>query len=53
MSRTSLALIGCGGMGQSHLSRFFSLADRLEVKSVVDVDIEALLFIFLTRVQNQ
>ena len=40
MSRTSLALIGCGGMGQSHLSRFFSLADRLEVKNVVDVDIE-------------
>ncbi len=38
MSKHRLALIGCGGMSRSHASRFFNLADRLEVAAVVDVD---------------
>lgn len=35
-----LALIGCGGMARSHVSRFEELMDRLEVTAVVDTDIE-------------
>jgi len=38
MARIRLALIGCGGMSRSHASRFFNLADRLEVAAVVDVE---------------
>ncbi len=35
-----LALIGCGGMARSHVSRFEELMDRLEITAVVDIDIE-------------
>ena len=40
MSRIRLALIGCGGMSQTHLRRFHVLADRLELKAAVDSDLE-------------
>jgi predicted dehydrogenase len=39
MSRIRLALIGCGGMSQTHLRRFHVLKDRLELKAAVDTDI--------------
>jgi predicted dehydrogenase len=38
MSRVKLALIGCGGMGQSHLRRFHVLKDRLHLVAAVDID---------------
>ncbi len=38
MSRTKLALIGCGGMGQSHLRRFHILAERLHLRAAVDIE---------------
>lgn len=38
MSRIKLALIGCGGMGQSHLRRFHILNQRLELRAAVDID---------------
>ena len=38
MSRTRLALIGCGGMSRAHLRRFEILADRLELVAAVDID---------------
>ncbi|NUQ16631.1 MAG: Gfo/Idh/MocA family oxidoreductase [Flavobacteriales bacterium] len=38
MSKHRLALIGCGGMSRSHASRFFALADRLEIAYTVDID---------------
>ncbi|MBT3344539.1 MAG: Gfo/Idh/MocA family oxidoreductase [Gemmatimonadetes bacterium] len=38
MSRTRLALIGCGGMSRAHLRRFDILSDRLELVAAVDVD---------------
>jgi len=40
MPQTKLALIGCGGMGQSHLRRFHILSKRLELKAAVDVNLE-------------
>jgi len=40
MPQTKLALIGCGGMGQSHLRRFHILSNRLELKAAVDVNLE-------------
>lgn len=40
MSRTRLALIGCGGMSQTHLRRFHVLADRLELRAAVDTDLD-------------
>lgn len=39
MDCTKLALIGCGGMGQSHLRRFHILSSRLELKAAVDLDL--------------
>ncbi len=41
MKPTKLALIGCGGMGQSHLRRFHILASRLHLRAAVDIDLEA------------
>ncbi|OGG45753.1 MAG: hypothetical protein A3F84_12180 [Candidatus Handelsmanbacteria bacterium RIFCSPLOWO2_12_FULL_64_10] len=38
MSRTRLALIGCGGMSRAHARRFHVLRDRLQVVAAVDVD---------------
>ena len=38
MTKTRLALIGCGGMSRAHVRRFDALADRLEVVAAVDVD---------------
>ena len=40
MTQTKLALIGCGGMGQSHLRRFHTLSNRLELKAAVDINLE-------------
>ena len=40
MPKTNLALIGCGGMGQSHLRRFHILSNRLQLKAAVDVDLK-------------
>lgn len=40
MPKTSIALIGCGGMGQSHLRRFHVLSSRLQLKAAVDVDLK-------------
>ena len=37
MSRTKLALIGCGGMSKSHMRRFDALRDRVELVAAVDV----------------
>lgn len=37
MSKTRLAVIGCGGMSKGHLRRFHSLESRLEVVAAVDV----------------
>jgi predicted dehydrogenase len=41
MSRLKLALIGCGGMGLSHLRRFHVLAGRLQLTAIVDIDLTA------------
>ena len=38
--KQKLILIGCGGMAKSHVSRFESLEDRLEVSAVVDIERE-------------
>lgn len=35
-----IALVGCGGMAKSHVSRFEELLNRMEVTAVVDTDIE-------------
>ena len=40
MSRTRLGIIGCGGMANSHVSRFEGLDDRMTVTAAVDIDIE-------------
>ena len=37
MSRVKLGLIGCGGMSRSHMRRFHTLSDRLELVAAVDV----------------
>jgi len=37
MSKTRLAVVGCGGMSKAHLRRFETLSDRLELVAAVDV----------------
>ena len=39
MSRVKLGIIGCGGMANSHVSRFEGLDERMEVAAAVDVDL--------------
>jgi len=38
--KTRLALIGCGGISKSHVSRFEKCTDRLDVVAAVDVRLE-------------
>lgn len=38
MSRTRLALVGCGGMSRSHLRRFHALSEQLEIVAAVDLE---------------
>jgi predicted dehydrogenase len=40
MSRLRMGIIGCGGMAQTHVSRFDGLDDRMRVAATVDIDIE-------------
>ncbi|AWT58861.1 MAG: Putative 4,5-dihydroxyphthalate dehydrogenase [Candidatus Moanabacter tarae] len=40
MKKTRVGIIGCGGMAQSHTSRFLDILDRIEVTAVVDINKE-------------
>ena len=40
MSKVKLALIGCGGISKTHVSRFDKSLDRLDVVGAVDTRIE-------------
>ena len=37
MSKVKLAIVGCGGMGGTHMRRFHTLSDRVELAAAVDV----------------
>ena len=37
MSKIKLAMVGCGGMGGTHMRRFHTLSDRVELAAAVDV----------------
>jgi len=37
MSKVKLAMVGCGGMGGTHMRRFQTLSDRVELAAAVDV----------------
>ena len=38
MKKIRVGIIGCGGMAQSHVSRFRDVLDRIEVTAVVDIN---------------
>ncbi|MEN6304982.1 MAG: Gfo/Idh/MocA family oxidoreductase [Armatimonadia bacterium] len=37
MSKTRIAIIGCGGMAKSHASRFSMILDQVEITAAVDI----------------
>ena len=40
MSKTRMAIVGCGGMSRGHLRAFHQLGDRMEVVALVDIEEE-------------
>ncbi len=39
MKKTRIGIIGCGGMAKSHVNRFKSILDRVEITAVADIDV--------------
>lgn len=40
MKKTRVGIIGCGGMAKTHVNRFRSILDRVEITAVSDIDIQ-------------